>query len=414
MPTNLLVWNVQFFSSNKISVAQSNWLDLVDTNGNIVDGNFNTLMNLEYITSNVQLADAHIFVLIENLSDQGTMGSLAEGNGAKGSLLLLDRIRGATINRNWMLVPPLKMVNKVQTETSRAGGYSLVKEGAYTECVSVYYRSDLLNFVGPYVWPQSLNNDSVTKVAQRNTGQTTQAYPDAWNGSYPAGNFYAGQFEYFADPAARTGQYLFPDTGGRRPFFTQFRELTGAARLLSLVSVHFPPKFTPASRAFATTTTYFSPEKYQAQADEVVLIAGDFNLNYLLNPLDKGYISQSDALYGQAARKSFTLALNRRNTQLPTMMKQSDDATPPDGYLRPNLGLDNIALRYGGGALNFQTTVYDRVNRNAPSMMFTPMAEIMQLPTQIYRNTVFRLQQNFKYMGPVPGVSDHLPVYLQF
>src|SRR5579875_1060917 len=200
MPTNLLVWNVQFFTSNKISMANADWHDFVDLHGNVVDGTFTSLMNLDYILSNVKKADAHIFVLIENLSSRGTLGSLAGGNGAIGSRLLLDRLRGETLNRNWMLVPPLKTVAAVQTQRGEGGLIALVREGAYTECVSVYYRNDLLNFVGPYVWPQSDNNDAPGKTAQPNTGQNTQAYPADWDDTYPAGNYFAGQFEYYADP----------------------------------------------------------------------------------------------------------------------------------------------------------------------------------------------------------------------
>ena len=133
MPTNLLMWNVHFFTVNKIAMANANWLDLVDTTGAPVDGTFDTLMNLEYITSNLQYVNpplgdgAHIFVLIENLSSQGTMGSLAEGNGAIGSRLLLDRIRAVTGNQNWMLVPPLKLVDRVQTERGERGLIALLR-----------------------------------------------------------------------------------------------------------------------------------------------------------------------------------------------------------------------------------------------------------------------------------------------
>ncbi len=409
MPTNLLVWNVQFFTCNKISMNNTDWYEYVDTDGNKADGNFTALMCLDYIVSNIKLADAHIFVLIENLSSQGTMGSLAGGNGAIGSLLMLDRIRGATLNRNWMLVPPLKAVNKLQTERKEGGFVALVKEGAYTECISVYYRSDLMTFIGPYVWPQTNNNDSPVKVAQRDTGQATQAYPDVWDGAYPPGNHFAGQFEYFTDAPNRTGQLLFPDGGCRRPFLTQFREAGPGGRKISLASVHYPPKAIPAGLAFATTLRYFSNQAtYNIQPDEVVLVAGDFNLDYLtIKPADW------NRLYNTAANNGFTLALDqRRGNDWPTMLKRRRQTTPTN-YLK-NQGLDNVAIRYGGGVLPFTVNVFDRVNRTAPSMMYTPMAAIQAIPNPRLRDTVFQLYQNYYYMGPVPGVSDHLPVYLQF
>lgn len=407
MPTNLLVWNVQFFTSNKISMQKSEWLDLVDINGNVVDGNFDTLLNLEYITTNIKDADAHIFVLIENLSSQGTMGSLAEGNGAIGSRLMLDRIRGATLNANWMLVPPLKLVDKVQTEKDALGLLALLKEGAYTECISVYYRSDLLNFVGPYVWPLSPNNNDTRKVAQRNTGQATQAYPADWDDCYPVGNSFAGQFEFFVNPVARTGQVLFPDYGSRRPFLTQFREIGGAARLITLVSVHYPPNSPDAGTAFARTLSYFAQGNWPIQPDEVILVAGDFNLDYLTDG-----ILDSDRLDGTARRNGFSLALRTPWSNQPTMLKNKRYATPYS-YLKQE-GLDNIAYRYGGGILPVIVDVLDRVGGTLPSLMFTSMASIKALPTEEQKKYVFRLEQNFSYMGPVPGVSDHLALQFQF
>lgn len=405
MPTNLLVWNVQFFSSNKISMANASWHDFVDINGQIVDGTFTSLMNLDYILSNIKAVDAHIFVVIENLSSRGTHGSLAGGNGAVGSRLLLDRLRGQTLNQNWMLVPPLKTVNAVQVERGEDDLAALVREGAYTECVSVYYRNDLLDFIGPYVWPQTDNNDSPNKVAQSNSGQATQDYPGEWDGTYPAGNHYAGQFEYFRDPATRQEEILFPDIGGRRPFFTKFVERGGAQRTISLASVHYPPFREPAGTSFARTLSYFD-EIYQMQNNEILLIAGDFNLDYL----DRDNLATWVRLYNTAEIYGFQLVLKYPNVTWPTMLKRARDATPTS-YTN-NLGLDNIALRAQGVNVNYTYQIMDRVNVVAPSMMFTPMAEILQLPPQ-QRDQVFRLKQNFSYMGPVPGVSDHLAVSLQ-
>lgn len=413
MPTNLLMWNVQFFTVNKISMANSQWLDLVNTNNQQVDGTFDTLMNLEYITDNLRFVNAggqgpvHLFVLIENLSSQGTLGSLAGGNGAIGARLMLDRIRGATGKRDWMMVPPLKLVDRVQTEQDEDDLLALVQEGAYTECISVFYRSDLLDFVGPYVWPAAGNNDNPTKTAEPDTGQMTGAYPDAWDETYPPNNHFAGQFEYFEDPVARTGEVLFPGVGSRRPFFTQFRERGGAQRLISLVSVHYPPNGPAARTAFSRTLSLFSRDNYAIQPDEIVLVGGDINLDYL----------SDDAVYGVADSYDFQMVLDvRRYPYLvrPTLIKRASNATL-DNY-RSNLGLDNIALRVGSGLQPFPyfTNVYDRVDRTDPSMMFNSPAQIRALASPEPQNTVFRLQQNYAYMGPVPGVSDHLPIFMSF
>lgn len=418
MPTNLLMWNVQFFTVNKISMANSQWLNLVNTEGVQTDGTFDTLMNLEYITSNLQYVNqhgegpVHLFVLIENLSSQGTVGSLAGGNGAIGARLLLDRIRGVTLNPNWMLVPPLKLVDRLQIEQDDEDLFALVREGAYTECISVFYRNDLLDFVGPYVWPAAGNNDDETKTAQPNVNQATGAYPDEWEGTYPPGNYYAGQFQYFRDRVNRTNEIFFPDIGCRRPFFTQFRERGGAQRLISLVSVHYPPNGPAAAASFARTLGYFSRDDYPIQNNEVLLIGGDINLDYLSDdPV------MQHAVYTMPALLGFTTVLDHRPPAYipwPTIIRRANNATL--GNYLGNVGLDNIALRVGQGLQPFGYffNVYDRVNRTDPSMMFNSPESIAGLAAPEPQNTMFRLQQNYRYMGPVPGVSDHLPVFMSF
>ena len=103
-------------------------------------------------------------------------------------------------------------------------------------------------------------------------------------------------------------------------------------------------------------------------------MAGDFNLDYLtIKPADW------NRLYNTAANNGFTLALDqRRGNDWPTMLKRRRQTTPTN-YLK-NQGLDNVAIRSGGGVLPFTVNVFDRVNRTAPSMMYTPMAAIQAIP----------------------------------
>ena len=411
MPTNLLLWNVQFFSLNKINLANSVEVELINSEGKKVSYT-HAMMNLTYILNNLLYQPGgqgppHIFVLIENLSSQGTKGSLAGGDGAAGAQVLLSGIRNVTQNKDWMIVPPLKLTDKVQIERDPDNSdlIALLKEGAYTECISVFYRSDLLEFVGPYVWPEA-GGHNATKTAQPNTGQATGPYPDEWRGTYPADNHFAGQFEYFTD-AERTKEILFPDEHARRPFFTQFREKQDKKRLISLVSVHYPPDSEAAATAYARTLDRFGNGTYKIDDNEVILVGGDINLDYCSDaPLIRDAVFNLPKLYG------FTALLNKEYG--PTMLKRAANSTL-DNYLG-KAGLDNIAVRAGSGltSLRFLPCVYDRVNRTNPSMMFIAPAALEKMVSPEPRDTVFRLPQNYGHLGPAPGVSDHLPVYLSF
>jgi hypothetical protein len=105
-----------------------------------------------------------------------------------------------------------------------------------------------------------------------------------------------------------------------------------------------------------------------------------------------------------------------RNIPRPTIIKRAANSTLGD-YLSVK-GLDNIALRAGTRTglqpFGYFANVYDRVNRTHLPMMFNTVQSIANLQTPDPQNAIFCLQQNYKYMGPVPGVSDHLPIFLSF
>jgi hypothetical protein len=136
------------------------------------------------------------------------------------------------------------------------------------------------------------------------------------------------------------------------------------------------------------------------------MVGGDINLNYLPHPGASAYYEEE---FG------FRLVLDSAHTNFPTIIRRAANSTL-NNYLGA-AGYDNIAIRTGADLrphFPYSFNVYDRVNRTAPTMMFNPVQTIANLQAPEPQNTVFRLQQNFKYMGPVPGVSDHLPVFLSF
>jgi hypothetical protein len=97
------------------------------------------------------------------------------------------------------------------------------------------------------------------------------------------------------------------------------------------------------------------------------------------------------------------------------MYKRRGNATATD-YLKP-AGLDNIAVRYGSlGAVNPTTLqILNRVGpaQNFEGLTFIPLEEILKLPDPA-QTDCFRSPQNYGYLGPAPGTSDHMGLALNF
>lgn len=406
MPLKLLVWNIQNFTLNKIDTTIGDQA-VVSLPGTLplTQVPYNNLRD-NYIVSNVTSYDPDIFVLIEVISGKGTKGSLVSGKGAQGLLQLLNRLRATS--DQWCLVPALKLVNKINiTEIDGEGDsednalFALLNEGQYTEGIGVFYRKDRLDFVGPYVWPDTPGNDQVNKTAvPPGDGVTAGPYPVEWQNGLPDDNYYAGQYVYTSD--SWMGEIEFPATESRVPFLTRFVEKTGKKRGISLAAVHFPPNSQAAETALARLASYF--EDVGVADNEVQVIAGDYNLNFGEEFNFARF--HLEELYG------FTVALGYGAA--PTMFRRTSVATPTD--YQPNLVLDNVAIRMGKDAdePNKEIKVLNRVRApGIPSYMRVPMAQILQLPPD-QQDAVFRLPMNFGFMGPVPGTSDHLGILATF
>jgi hypothetical protein len=408
MPTNLLVWNIQNFTSNKF-MPGGELVPVRDINGRFVAAVDYNNIRKNYILNNIARSNAHVVVVIETISGRGVKGSLIQSAGSVGARSLLAQIRTATNNANWWLVPPLKLVDALQVqeiEDDDSGelNFMIQAEGAYTEGISVFYNSQQLTFNGPYYWPAStrpntLPNDNPQKVAVALAGPT-ENYPAPWNNVLPAGNHRAGQYQYFDNNQA---EILFPAVGSRRPFFTQFVE-AGTGRIISLVSVHFPPNGASAGAALTSLSGYFR-HHYAISPNEVILIAGDYNIDYLTDGI---YLRHLD-------EDRFVPLLTGARTRMPTMYKRRGNATATD-YLKP-AGLDNIAVRYGSlGAVNPTTLqILNRVGpaQNFEGLTYIPLEEILKLPDPA-QTDCFRSPQNYGYLGPAPGTSDHMGLALNF
>lgn len=410
MSTKLLVWNIQTFSNKKINFLKYPEIAPVYSfDGRQRPSQAVGFIRASYIVNNVMVLDPDIFVLVELMSSKGKMGGLVGGSGGQGIRLLLSMLRNR--DPNWMLVPPLRLVDSLQIQEMDDGQKEIYKEGARAEAIAVFYRSTNLEFIGPWIWPQSDPpqpgqpdpNMSPNKVAVP-PGGPTQNYPYPWAGCLPEGeDGRAGQY-LFIDPATN-GEILFPGLGSRRPFFTKFRE-KATGRIISLASVHYPPYEPSAAGALQRTAGYFD-YVYPMTANEVVLIAGDWNVD----SLSPTFTSFENLRLGQGWVKFF----NSGRAQ-PTLYKRRQDATPTD--YRSAYCLDNIAFKYGSAQArpnDIRLDILERVNTTPPpTAMYNTVAQIQTLPTANQQNEVFRLPQNFGGLGPNPGTSDHLALWLRF
>src|SRR5205085_9388656 len=132
--------------------------------------------NYNHNANTILEGNPDVFIMIEPRSQAGALGSLATGGGPDGLYYLYEGLHLS--NNNWRIVPPLKTVNKDLHGTS------------YTEAVGIFYRSDTLEFIGPWVWPAANNNNvpSNGPAIPNVNNPATGPYPGRWNGTMPANN----------------------------------------------------------------------------------------------------------------------------------------------------------------------------------------------------------------------------------
>ena len=403
----LLVWNIQFFTLYRI--ADDRHIVNKKTGKTVREpmiSAMQSMLNLNLIVDTVRRANADIFVVIEVLSGQGAIGGLISGNGSQAVLYLLEQLRKQ--QNDWCLVPLLRTVNQDHLASK-----------TYTEGVGVFYRSANLDFIGPYVWPNAAPPPGVEKVAVP-AGVAAGAYPPPWNNCLPANNFYAGQARFFAD-VARTRELTFPKPYHRRPFLTRFNERAGQQRTITLLSVHTAPNNKLANQGTATMTHIreiggdgdgkTANAGPPIAANEVVLVAGDFNINLLGSSTKQGGY---DLFKFAGYLRHFSPAHSS------TTIRDVSRATPyvgaSDYYSKPE-ALDNVLSKYGTTAngnrpaANGNPLVIDRVAgvTGFPSDMLRSLNYIVHTAKPI---SLFREIANYGHIGNYPGVSDHLPIML--
>lgn len=285
--TRILYWNIEHFNSSKISGSPES------------DKRMEYILNdifLEYEAQDPDDEDdpvrtpPDIFIIVEPMGkrtrDSGKLNMFSGGNGTyqllKSIRTLIDG-RKRKSKETWCLVPPI-----------------LTGWDGYQESVAVYYNTDKLQFTGPFVWnneaeqaqPPIVNDEKVP------AGEYPSLHID-WSDALPDRvlpalgnstneNTRAGQWwwprkdadgkEIPFNPANSINDGLnFPSAWHRKPFLTQFKELTGEARTLNIYAIHTSPN--TKERAVKNLENINEIRIPPAGDGIVDIIIGDFNVD---------------------------------------------------------------------------------------------------------------------------------------
>lgn len=378
----LLVWNIQFFSLNKI--AQPPLAPIHPMQTKTPESAWRNLHILNHVGSGAP----DVFIVIENLSGKGARGGLATGDGAAAALLLLQYLRAVDAAADWCLVPPLRLIGAIPVENERP----------YTEVVSVFYRNSALDFRGPFVWPKDAppSGEKVALPAPATAGP----YPDPWANALPAGNHFAGQYLFArsdGSPLEFGGDYQ------RNPFLTTFAERAGARRVVNIVTSHPKPtgtdKVTAAAQLGAIGTIAAIP------ANTVDVLCGDFNIDIAGRADDQFGGTGYEVLTGMMEDGVGYEVLVQPSAGATTILNVGSATAA--GYKKPQ-SLDNVLVRYGTGARAAapSATIVDMVAGVAgyPSDMADALGTIGT------DDGLFRRLDNYGHIGAWPGTSDHLAI----
>jgi len=441
MPTSILFWNVRDFSINKINNPS-----LKRQLHSTISRNAASLDRLNQMLTLINNANPDIFILVENETTRNARGTLVRGGGQTAATQLLTEIRNRTQRADWMLVPPI---------------ITGPKEG-----VAVYYRSTNRFFTGPNTWSGGANGVSQAP------GLMTNNYPANLMNGLPnrliPGTSPINPGVSERRVAARIN-YTFAAHVGvplagtvidfdkwRAPYATTFAEYTGGGafqRQLTIFSVHSPASYQSAQtylQNLANVNEIVSPPA----ANEVKIIAGDFNVN--VYQTTNGYVP-SPAYFNLIAQNYDLTLATTNNVPNPldgypgyfaTHIKPARHARygstfgniqyyPGYGYIGSDQGtfiaIDNIFVQYGAPTPTPVTTILNTIvgapfDIYDPPNQYTPEGDY---PFHHFMNDFFGVggdppqqapaynvgvQTNFKgwsRYGRIYSVSDHFALLVE-
>ena len=243
--TRILCWNIEQFRNEKFFGDRRGRI------GPLVP------LGLDWIVAHIENLDPCVFIIVEPTGGNPFQLLRTETGGAQGALNLLNFLRG-----HWRLVPMLN-----------TGG---------AESVAVFFRSDRVQFSGPFVWPGGREN-SVAPMP----GLVTGPYPDGrWTTVLPnvlvdarsafnpgiAQDRCAGRVNGYTN---RDGGLRWAPPGNQRaPFQTTFFDLVGN-RNLNIFTIHGPAA--GAGPAYIGNLARCQQVVQNLQNNEIRRVLGDFN-----------------------------------------------------------------------------------------------------------------------------------------
>lgn len=389
-----MLWNIKFFREGTLFPTLPRGAPLIQRIQLAAKARART----DYLTYSLAEVDPDILVVLETRSTAGVLGSLAKGTGIDASMWLLSMLRG--LKPDWYLIPPLRLNTRDN-----------LGQQPYTEACSVFYRNDVVNFIGPYVWPAAGPNDAPDKVPVPDLpGVAAASYPDPYDDMLPDGTFYAGQYRFPVAPGS-PNEVLFTGEENRRPFLCRF--LDNDDRLIDLFSFHAPPR---RNQDAASSRLMDWVNLNSVPVADVAIVAADFNVNQLGGVLEQDFYTQI------RSRFAFDINFRRDRMNVQTMYRSVNTATVDDPlgyrYLQQQ-AIDNIFTHYDDrNATATNPTILDLVAGVTPNAISTvdigtAMAtRLNDFQTYMNPNQRFRMTENFGKIGDPGGVSDHLALMI--
>lgn len=232
-----------------------------------------------YFRNAINDADPQVIVLVEVDANSGTTindGTLLSNVNSEKAIDKIYQWLLARNQKSWCLVPPLNS-----------------GDGGKREVIAIYYRSDFLAFTGPDLWSQA------GVPMQAGKKGTVANYDPEWAKYLPSGKLPViaenSKFPYNQgrDIASLSGRMKFTSTDGnplyfpdtpwinmncapdRSPFLVTFNFITIPQTYLKLIALHFSPK----NAKSALTNFSRLSDLYTNNANEVIVIVGDFNVD---------------------------------------------------------------------------------------------------------------------------------------
>jgi hypothetical protein len=399
----IMTWNIERFGLNKM--VNNTW--------------DHESLRRRHIVETLTTASPDVFVLVEVQTNpaMGFGALISDTSGGPGLAILIEQLRGARPEDEWMVVPPMV----------------LTPFGGYSEGIAVLFKASVLSFEGPMAW-------TAEGVQEFEPMMETMAYEPPWEGALPVvasvlgppQDHLAGQYQFFDEAEER---WAFPGGNARSVWRTRFHH-GATGRFLDIFAVHFPPNAGEAREAVGDLAQVTEVCAALGAAEDRVIL-GDFNINVnvpweasAFGHLTGGPVAPGMGLIPLCPVHYQRLFEAETVTAIRPVLQA--EVVPPFapyyGYAAINghgvrNGLDNalVARTIGPAPPNNQTVINRVVGTAAPGVgapgygvdMVTPIPVILGLAAGAPRWRRFNTLVNYGHIGARRGASDHLGIVFE-